>query len=64
MILLQDGKLLIAAQFANSKVVAEVAIAVDSFSGRVAAMTLRKIINREEILSALKLQAAQGAFTF
>ncbi len=60
----QDGKLLIAAQFANSKVVAEVAIAVDSFSGRVAAMTLRKIINREEILSALKLQAAQGAFTF
>ena len=60
----QDGKLLIASQFANCKVVAEVCIAIDSFSGRVAAMTLRKIKNREEILSALKLQVAQGTFTF
>lgn len=60
----QDGKLLIAAQFANCKVVAEVCIAIDSFSGRVAAMTLRKIKNREEILSALKLLVAQGAFAF
>ena len=60
----QDGKLLIAAQFANCKVVAEVCIAIDSFSGRVAAMTLRKIKNREEIFSALKLQVAQGAFAF
>lgn len=59
-----DGKLLIAAQFANCRVVAEVCIAIDSFSGRVAAMTLRKIKNREEILSALKLQVAQGAFAF
>jgi hypothetical protein len=60
----QDGKLLIAAQFANCKIVAEVCIAIDSFSGRVAAMTLRKIKNREEILSSLKLQVAQGAFAF
>ena len=55
-----DGKLLIAAQFANCKVVAEVCIAIDSFSGRVAAMTLRRIKNREEILSALKAQVTQG----
>lgn len=59
-----DGKLLIAAQFANCKVVAEVAISVDSFSGRVAAITLRKIKNREDILSSLKHQIAQGTFAF
>lgn len=58
------GKLLIAAQFANCKVVADICITIDSFSGRVAAMTLRKIRNREEILSALKHQVAQDAFVF
>lgn len=60
----QDGKLLIASQLANCMIVAEVCIGIDSFSGRVATMTLRKIKNREEILSALKLQVAQGAFAF
>jgi hypothetical protein len=60
----QDGKLLIAAQLANYKVFAEVCIVIDSFSGRAVSITLRKIKNREEILSALKFQVTQGAFDF
>lgn len=60
----QDGKFLIAAQFANCKVVANICITIDSFSGRVAAITLRKIRNREEIVVALKQQVAQDVFTF
>lgn len=55
-----DGRLLIVAQLTRCKVVADVCFAIDTFSGRVAAMTLRKIKNREEILAALKLQVAQG----
>ncbi len=60
----QDGKLLIAAQFTNCRVVANLCITIDSFSGRVADMTLRKITNREEILTTLKRQVAQDAFAF
>lgn len=60
----QDGKLLIGAQFSNCNVVAEVCVEIDSFSGTVASMTLRKITNREVILSTLKNNVEQGTFAF
>lgn len=60
----QDGKFLIASQFANCKVVADICLTTDSFTGSIAGMTLRKIKNREQILSTLKSQIAQEAFAF
>lgn len=60
----QDGKFLIAAQFANCKVVADICLTIDSFTGGIAGMTLRKIKNREQILSTLRNQIAQEAFAF
>lgn len=60
----QDGKLLIAAQFASCKVVADICLTIDSFTGGIADMTLRKIKNPEQIISTLKSQIAQEAFTF
>ena len=59
-----DGKLLIAAQLSGSRVLADISITIDSYSGRATAITLLKIKNSSVIFASLRLQVAQDAFSF